>query len=205
MIKIGDFSKLSRISVRMLRHYNEIGLLIPDSIDDFTGYRYYSETQLLLANRIGALKNMGFSLAAITEILKEYDNPEILKRFLLLKYAEIKEQAEKAAPCNTVAVFFDEGYKDSDIDVEIQLSVDGSYHDTKNVVFKTVAPIQIVSVTFKGGYEQLSAINESIANWVVDNHCDFDGAMFNIYHVSPAMEKDPENWITEVCYPIRKK
>lgn len=42
MLKIGDFSKLSRISIRMLRHYNEIGLLIPESIDDFTGYRYYS-------------------------------------------------------------------------------------------------------------------------------------------------------------------
>lgn len=61
-VKIGDFSKLSRISIRMLRHYNEIGLLIPESIDDFTGYRYYSEAQLPVANRITALKDMGFSL-----------------------------------------------------------------------------------------------------------------------------------------------
>ena len=92
MIKIGDFSKLSRISVRMLRHYNEIGLLIPNSIDDFTGYRYYSEKQLPLANRISALKEMGFSLVAIVEILKEYDNAKTLKKFLALKYAEVKEQ-----------------------------------------------------------------------------------------------------------------
>lgn len=46
MLKIGDFSKLSRCSVRMLRHYDEIGLLEPAEIDRFTGYRYYSEAQL---------------------------------------------------------------------------------------------------------------------------------------------------------------
>ncbi len=69
MLKIGDFSKLSRISIRMLRHYNEIGLLIPESIDDFTGYRYYSEAQLPVANRITALKDMGFSLGVISQIL----------------------------------------------------------------------------------------------------------------------------------------
>lgn len=46
MLKIGEFSKLSRVSVRMLRHYDEIGLLPPASIDSATGYRYYSEDQL---------------------------------------------------------------------------------------------------------------------------------------------------------------
>ena len=39
MLKIGEFSKLSRISIRMLRHYDEIGLLTPETIDSFTGYR----------------------------------------------------------------------------------------------------------------------------------------------------------------------
>ena len=43
MLKIGEFSKLSRVSVRMLRHYDEIGLLKPAEIDRFTDYRYYKE------------------------------------------------------------------------------------------------------------------------------------------------------------------
>ena len=47
MLKIGDFSKLSRVSIRMLRHYDDIGLLKPAEIDEFTGYRYYHEQQLL--------------------------------------------------------------------------------------------------------------------------------------------------------------
>lgn len=69
MLKIGDFSTLSRISIHMLRHYNEIGLLIPHHIDGFIGYRYYSEEQLPAANRIQALKDMGLSLAMQKQLL----------------------------------------------------------------------------------------------------------------------------------------
>ena len=52
MLKIGEFSKLSRVSVRMLRHYDDIGLLTPAYIDRFTDYRYYSESQLPTVCRI---------------------------------------------------------------------------------------------------------------------------------------------------------
>ena len=78
MLKIGDFSKLSRISIRMLRHYDELGLLVPKTTDDFTGYRYYAEDQLPVAGRIAALRDMGFGLSAVTEILKNYENPDEL-------------------------------------------------------------------------------------------------------------------------------
>ena len=60
MLKIGEFSKLSRISVRMLRHYDGIGLLRPAEIDRFTDYRDYREDQLPVAGRIAALKDMSF-------------------------------------------------------------------------------------------------------------------------------------------------
>lgn len=69
MLKIGDFSALSKISIFMLRHYNEIGLLIPVYVDEFTGYRYYSEEQLPIANRIQALKKiwgLGYPLLRIS-------------------------------------------------------------------------------------------------------------------------------------------
>lgn len=85
MLKIGDFSKLSRISIRMLRHYDEHGLLTPASIDPMTGYRYYGEDQLMEAERIQALKGMGFALSVIREILEKYEEPEEMERFLLIK------------------------------------------------------------------------------------------------------------------------
>ena len=56
MLRIGEFSKLSRNSIRMLRYYDEMGLLVPETTDPFTGYRYYSEAQLFMAGRINALR-----------------------------------------------------------------------------------------------------------------------------------------------------
>lgn len=81
MLKIGEFSKLSRVSVRMLRHYDEIGLLKPAETNRFTDYRYYREDQLPAVCRITALKDMGFSLADIVRILDVYDDKEKLERY----------------------------------------------------------------------------------------------------------------------------
>ena len=78
MLKIGDFSKLSRVSIRMLRHYDDIGLLKPAEIDEVTGYRYYHEEQLFTIGRITSLKDMGFALADIIKILDCYDDKEIV-------------------------------------------------------------------------------------------------------------------------------
>ena len=92
MLKIGDFSKLSRISIRMLRHYDQLGLLVPESVDGATGYRYYSEAQLPLAGRIQALKNLGFGLQIIAEILGKYEDAQEMEQFLIAKKREVEEQ-----------------------------------------------------------------------------------------------------------------
>lgn len=94
MLKIGDFSKLTRISIRMLRHYDTIGLLTPERIDNFTGYRYYSEAQLPLANRIAALRDMGFGLSTVSEILNQYHDPTAFRKFLEIKRSELESQAD---------------------------------------------------------------------------------------------------------------
>ena len=62
MFLTGEFSKISRVSKRLLHHYDEIGLLKPAHIDPSTGYRYYSANQLSRLNRILALKDLGLSL-----------------------------------------------------------------------------------------------------------------------------------------------
>src|SRR5581483_10239178 len=60
MFRIGEFSKIARVSGRLLRYYDEIGLLSPQSIDPETGYRYYSARQLPRLNRILVLKELGY-------------------------------------------------------------------------------------------------------------------------------------------------
>ena len=97
MLKIGDFSKLSRVSIRMLRHYDELGLLRPVKIDPDTGYRYYHESQLPVAGKINALKDMGFGLAAIGEILEHGGEKEMLERHLRLKQVELNELSQQTA------------------------------------------------------------------------------------------------------------
>ncbi len=90
MLKIGEFPKLSRISVRMLRHYDEIGLLKLAETDRFTEYRYYREDQLPAAGRIKALREMGFSLADITGILAVWEDRDRLERFFSARKRELE-------------------------------------------------------------------------------------------------------------------
>ena len=94
MLKIGEFSKLSRVSIRMLRHYDDIGLLKPAEIDSFTGYRYYSPEQLTVIGRITALKDMGFQLADIVKILAIYENSEELDAYFTRRQEELKKTFE---------------------------------------------------------------------------------------------------------------
>lgn len=94
MFKIGEFSRLSRVSVRMLRHYDQLGLLRPSETDPFTGYRYYSAEQLPRLNRIIALRDLGFSLDQISGMLHEDLSTEQLLGMLKLKRAEVEEHMQ---------------------------------------------------------------------------------------------------------------
>ena len=90
MYKIGELSKLCNIPVKTLRYYDAEGLLIPDEIDKFTGYRYYSASKLAGCYRIIALKELGFSLEEIKAQLAADDNEEIVAS-LNTKLAELNE------------------------------------------------------------------------------------------------------------------
>ncbi|MCI8543705.1 MerR family transcriptional regulator [Acetatifactor aquisgranensis] len=272
MLRIGDFSKLSRISIRMLRHYDECGLLKPEMVDSFTGYRYYGESQLLGAGRIQALRSMGFGVAAIGEILEKYADGGELEQFLVRKRDEMETQyremrqkmrlidstiewlrkdgsimgydvslktlperyvasvrmvipgydsehilwktlmeetagmhLQDGSPCYTMAIFHDGEYKERNVDVEVQKSVAGNYQDRGHVKFKTEPPVQIASATYRGSYEQIGQVNSAVAKWIEDNGYEMNGLSFNIYHVSPHETQNPEEYVTEVCYPVRKK
>jgi DNA-binding transcriptional MerR regulator/predicted transcriptional regulator YdeE len=92
VIRIGDFSKVSQVSIKTLRYYDQMGLLKPQSVDGFTGYRYYSVSQLPRLNRILALKDLGLSLEHIAQVLDEGISAEQLRGMLRLKRAELQQQ-----------------------------------------------------------------------------------------------------------------
>lgn len=271
MLKIGEFSKLTQVSVRMLRHYDEIGLLKPAETDRLTDYRYYKEEQLPAMCRIKALKDMGFSLADIVRIMQLDGNSAALDAFFEVRRAELcaalaeteyklklidiakskllKAETTKynptiktfparyaatlrtiiprykdkgtvwallrmetdplnmspADPCLCGATFLDGEYKEKDVEVEAWKTVKGSYADTEHVRFRTLPEVTVVSYTCKGGYEQMGEVNTAILEWIVTTGCRPNGPMFNIYHVNPHETSNPEEFITEVCYPIEKR
>ena len=269
MLKIGEFSKLSQISIRMLRHYDEIGLLHPKKVDIDTGYRLYEEEQLFTAGKISAYRSMGFGLTAIAGLLHEPD-PQKLRETLERQQAVLRGQAEEtsrmlhrielaiaqlgkesnmpdydvrvkeigpryvasvrailegyhvegrlwhslmketkaqnlkpASPCLSVAIFHDGEYKERDVDVEIQMTVEGKYDDTEHGRFKEEPAVWVASAVHHGSYEEIGAANAAIAAWIQKNGYQPCGPMFNVYHVGPHETQNPDEWMTEVCFPVR--
>ena len=74
MFRIGEFSKLARVSIRTLRHYDEIGLLVPDQVGPENGYRYYSAQQLSQISRIQLLREMGAESADLSQTFGEIED-----------------------------------------------------------------------------------------------------------------------------------
>jgi DNA-binding transcriptional MerR regulator len=88
MLKIGEFSHLSQVTVKTLHHYDDIGLFKPSQIDRFTSYRYYTLDQLPRIHSIMALKELGLSLEEIAQVLQQDLPPEQLRGMYRLKQAE---------------------------------------------------------------------------------------------------------------------
>lgn len=272
LLKIGDFSKLSRVSIRMLRYYDEIGILNPVAIDEFTGYRYYSEEQLVVAGRIRAFKDMGFSLSDIRDMLKCYDDTKQIEHYLEIREKDLKKEFEETAyrlklldtakewlrkdnnlmnynvvlktiperkvasvnmvipcyedegmiwkvlcdetdsmnlvpddPCICCIVYRDNEFKEKDVKIEAQKSVKGDYHDTEHVKFKAEPAIEVASTIHNGSYAGLDYAMKAVADWVKENGYEISGDIFNIYHVSPHETDDENKFVTEICYPVKKK
>ena len=94
MFGIGEFANVGRVSARMLRHYDGLGLLRPAHVDAVTGYRMYEARQLSRLNRIVALKDLGFTLAQVGLILDEKVNTGELYGMLRLRHAELQSQVD---------------------------------------------------------------------------------------------------------------
>lgn len=91
MFRIGEFSKIAQVSGRLLRYYDEIGLLKPQYIDKWTNYRYYTADQLGRLNRILALKELGLSLNQIRVMLDEDIDTDAIRQLYLQRKSQIEQ------------------------------------------------------------------------------------------------------------------
>lgn len=271
MFKIGDFSKLVRVSIRMLRHYDEIGLLEPMSTDEFTGYRYYSVEQIPRANRIQVLKEMGFSLAEIsglmnrdldatqllsllenrkrqiTEVIESehtklrrvgfligqlnkedmYMNYEVtVKPIPAYKVLALRDtlhaynvegslwnelgdfvqehHVKVTAPC--YAIYYDEGYKEGDVDVEVTMCFQGQAAESDRIKVRELEAVPEMACIFHHGpFEEMSAAYHALGVWLESNGYRWSGPQRAIYHKGPWTGEDPADYLTEIQAPVTKK
>lgn len=92
MFLTGEFSRIARVSKRLLQYYDEIGLLHPAHTDPQTGYRYYSAKQLPRLNRILAMKDLGLSLDQIRRMVDDDVSTDEIHGMLLMQQAELEKK-----------------------------------------------------------------------------------------------------------------
>ncbi len=95
MFRIGEFSKIAQVSGRLLRYYDEFGLLSPQYTDPQTGYRYYSAQQLPRLNRILVLKELGLSLEQVATLLDQDTSSDEIRGMLTLRKAQIEQSVQE--------------------------------------------------------------------------------------------------------------
>ncbi|MFD3481299.1 MerR family transcriptional regulator [Streptomyces sp. NPDC058695] len=135
MFTIGDFARHGRVSVRMLRHYDATGLLRPAHVDPVNGYRYYTAAQLARLNRIIALKDLGFALQQVRDIVDERVGVEELRGMLRLRQAEL-ESAVAAAGARLVQV-----------EARLRAIESEGHMPTNDVVIKSVPAVRVAELT----------------------------------------------------------
>lgn len=189
MFKIGEFSKLTQVSIRMLRYYDETGLLKPAEIDKFTNYRLYSTEQISTLNKIIFLRDLGFNVSEIAIALRHWDNEFITKQ-LENKRLEI-ESAIKA-----------EQDKLSKIELakkDIQQEKIGIHY---NVSIKSIPSYQVFSLRrIVPDYYAEGQLWKEMSAFAEENNIPISNNTFTIYHDTDYREKDVD---IEICAPVAR-
>lgn len=189
MFKIGDFSKLSQVSVKTLRYYDEIGLLRPGEIDRFTSYRYYAASQLSRLNRILLLKGLGLSLDQIGRLLESDLPPDQLRGMLKLRRAEIERSIEEEeARLARVAALLNQ--------IEQENTIMSNY----DVVIKKVTPVRIASIRdVVANYSAQGELWGELEGYLAQHNVKPVAPCITIDHNEGYKERDVD---LEVCEPI---
>lgn len=187
MFKIGEFSKLTQVSVRMLRYYDEAGLLKPSQIDSWTGYRMYSVEQIPVLNKIIYLRDSGFSVAQIASALSQKHDDIIIEQ-LNQKYQEIQQ---------TIQLEKEKLYKIELAKNELLSSKNETHY---NISLKSVPSYQVLSLRrVVSDYYAEGALWKEMSLFAHNHHIPISSQTFTIYHDADYRESDVD---IEICAPV---
>ena len=188
MFKIGDFSKLVHVSPRMLRHYEKCGLFYPAQIDNFTGYRQYSANQIPLLNNIVLLRDMGFSIEEIGDILPRFGDQVYMDRVLCAKSAEVKSSIEaEQEKLEKLILMSNAMRKERNIMVyEVELK---KLPSVKVLSLRSIIP----------HYRDEGMLWEKLGNFIEENRVDCHSDGYSTYFDEEYKESNPE---VEIAIPV---
>ena len=188
MIRIGDFSKISLVSVKTLRYYDELGLLKPVEVDPFTGYRMYEFHQLERLHRILALKDLGFSLEEIGQLLSENVTPEQMRGMLKLRRTEARQKVQEEAE------------RLDRVEARLRQIEEEEVMSTYEVVIKRIEPQQVAALrgVVPTPPEQ-GVLWMELGEYLGAQHARFGGPCLAVYYDEEYRERD---WDIEVCQPV---
>lgn len=188
MIKIGDFSRVSRVPVKTLRYYDELGLLKPAVVDPITRYRYYSAEQIARLNRILALKDLGLSLEQIHQLLRDDLPAGQVMGMLRRRQVELEQEIQTSqAVLARIAARLDQFAKEQNM-------------SEGDIVIKSVAAFHIASVRgVVPAYAEQGPLWHDLEKAMRKAGLQAAGPCFTIDHDD---EYKPRDHDLEACFPV---
>lgn len=190
MFKIGEFSKMVRVSARMLRYYEKCGLLSPAETDRFTGYRLYSAAQIPVLYKIVRLRDMGFGVEEISELLPNFNDTVIMRTALKRKSLEIysaianeQSKLEKIAAMNGI---FEKERVNMVFEVEL----------------KELKAQKVLSLRENiSAYDNEGELWEKLGRFMAKNAIACDAGGYSIYHDEDYKENNVD---VEIAVPVQE-
>lgn len=188
MYSIGEFSKITGLTVKTLRFYHEQGILPPAHVEDGTGYRFYAERQVESARVIAELRRLEFSVRQIAEILPAHDDEGDILDLLVEKQQTVQEKVER---------FQEIGASLADIISREREARNTMQNASDEVEEKTVEPVQIAGLRMKGRYAEcgqgFSRLGRKFGRYI-------NGKAMMLIYDEEYKEDDAD---FEVCMPVR--
>ncbi len=185
MYKIGDFSKITGLSIKTLRYYDDEGIIQPSSIKE-SGYRYYDDSNYKVAKRVILLKQLHFSINEIKDVLHNVKDDNDLQEYLIEKRQQIKEN-----------MIVEDNYISM---INQYLSHISKKEETNHseISIKDVKEMLVISYRFVGKYNEMGMYTSKLYKLAKNKA---DGNIITVYHD----EEYKVNADLEVCLPIKEK
>jgi DNA-binding transcriptional MerR regulator len=184
---IGEFSRMTALSVKTLRLYHEKGILMPAEVDGSTGYRYYGDGDFERAKSVKTLRQFDFSLAEIREILEEFEDESDMSDLLRRKQEEIRAKIRR----------YDEVSRSIETILQREREIT-MQNDSFEIEEKDIDTLLIAGIRMKGRYQDIGKGFGMLAKKLGPA---VNGKAMNLYYDTEYKEEDAD---FEPCFPVRK-